>query len=163
MRILKRILIILLIGFIIIQFFRPKKNVSGGPQPNNIANVYPVPENVKAILAKACNDCHSNNTKYPWYSNIQPVAWWLANHVEEGKRELNYDEFATYRPRKQYIRMDQTNELVKEGEMPLSSYTWVHKDARLTSEEKLALATWAESTKDIMEGKYPMDSLVRKK
>jgi hypothetical protein len=163
MKIFKRILLILLIGFIILQFFRPEKNISKGPQPNNIANAYPVPANVKNILAKACNDCHSNNTRYPWYSYIQPVAWWLSDHVEEGKRELNFDEFLAYRPRKQYTRLDQSNELVKEGGMPLDSYTWMHKDAKLTNEEKQALATWAENTRALMEAKYPIDSLVRKK
>lgn len=162
MRILKKILLILLIGFIVIQFFRPKKNISEGPQPNNIANVYPVPENVKGILAKACNDCHSNNTRYPWYNNIQPVAWWLSNHVEEGKRELNFDEFAGYRLRKQYKKLEETNGQVKEGKMPLDSYTWIHKDAKLTDDEKRALAGWVESTRAAMEAKYPMDSLVKK-
>jgi hypothetical protein len=162
MRILKRILLILLIGFIIIQFFRPKKNIAEGPQPNNIANVYPVPENVKGILVKACNDCHSNNTRYPWYNNIQPVAWWLADHVDEGKQELNFDEFAAYRPRRQYNKLEQSKNLMEKGAMPLDSYTWIHKDAKLTDEEKKAVADWVNSTRAAMEAKYPMDSLVRK-
>ncbi len=162
MRLLRRLLLVLLIVFIVIQFFRPKKNITEGPQPNNIASVYPVPDHVKGILAKACNDCHSNNTRYPWYNNIQPVAWWLADHVEEGKRELNFDEFATYRPRKQYKKLEETNEMVKEGEMPLNSYTWIHKDAKLTDDEKRTLAEWVEATRSAMEAKFPMDSLVRK-
>jgi hypothetical protein len=162
MRFLRRFLILLLVVFIVIQFFRPKKNISEGPQPNNIATVYPVPENVKSILAKACNDCHSNNTRYPWYNNIQPVAWWLADHVNDGKKELNYDEFTTYRLRKQYRRLEQTRELVEKGEMPLKSYTWIHRDAILTDAEKQALYSWADSARASMESKYPMDSLVRK-
>jgi hypothetical protein len=162
MRFLRRLLMLLLIVFIVIQFFRPKKNISEGPQPHNIATAYPVPEDVKAILAKACNDCHSNNTRYPWYNNIQPVAWWLNNHVQDGKKELNYDEFTTYRPRKQYARLEQTKKLVDKGEMPLDSYTWIHKDAILTDQEKQALYSWVETSKAAMEAKYPMDSLVRK-
>ncbi len=162
MRFLRRLLVVLLIAFIAIQFFRPKKNITEGAQPNNIASVYPVPDHVKGILAKACNDCHSNNTKYPWYNNIQPVAWWLADHVEEGKRELNFDEFASYSLRKQYKKLEEVNGQVKEGEMPLKSYTWIHGDAKLTNDEKLALAEWVESTRSAMEAKYPMDSLVRK-
>jgi hypothetical protein len=162
MRFLRRLLMLLLIVFIVIQFFRPKKNISEGPQPNNIATAYPVPENVKTILAKACNDCHSNNTRYPWYNNIQPVAWWLNNHVQDGKKELNYDEFTTYRPRKQYARLGQTKELVEKGEMPLDSYTWIHKDAILTDQEKQALYSWVATSRAAMEAKYPMDSLVRK-
>ena len=163
MRIAKRILLLLLIGFIVIQFFRPEKNISAGEQPNAIAKFYPVPENVHSILSKACNDCHSNNTKYPWYNNIQPVAWWMADHVDEGKRELNFDEFGSYSLRKQYKKLEETNEMVKENKMPLDSYTWIHGDARLTNEEKLAISTWAENIRDTMEARYPMDSLLRKK
>jgi hypothetical protein len=162
MRFLRRVLIFLLVIFILIQFFRPKKNISEGPQPNNIATAYPVPDNVKTILAKACNDCHSNNTRYPWYNNIQPVAWWLNNHVQDGKKDLNYDEFTTYSLRKQYARFGQTKDLVKKGAMPLKSYTWIHKDAILTDEEKQALFSWVDASRAAMEAKYPMDSLVRK-
>jgi hypothetical protein len=162
MRFLRKLLLLLLIVFIVIQFFRPKKNISEGPQPNNIAAAYPVPENVKVILAKACDDCHSNNTRYPWYNNIQPVAWWLNDHVQEGKGDLNFDEFTTYRLRKQYNRLEQTKELVDKGEMPLKSYTWIHKDAILTDQEKQALYSWVETSRAAMEAKYPMDSLVRK-
>lgn len=162
MRFLRRLLVVLLIVFIVIQFFRPKKNIAEGPQPNNIASVYPVPDHVKGILAKACYDCHSNNTKYPWYNNIQPVAWWLADHVDEGKRELNFDEFASYSLRKQYKKLEEVNGQVKEGEMPLKSYTLIHTDAKLTEDEKRTLAEWVESTRSTMEAKYPMDSLVRK-
>ncbi len=162
MRFLRRLLILLLIAFVVIQFFRPKKNISEGPQPNNIALLYPVPDHVKSILAKACNDCHSNNTRYPWYNNVQPVTWWLNDHMEEGKKELNFDEFATYRPRRQYKKLEEVNEQLKKGEMPLDSYTWIHKDAKLTDDERSAIAEWVESTRSAMEAKYPIDSLVRK-
>jgi len=163
MKILRKILIVLLIALIVIQFFRPKKNIDDKPQVNNITSLYATPDSVKTILAKACNDCHSNNTKYPWYSNIQPVAWWLADHVEEGKRELNFDEFATYSLRKQYHKLEETNGIVKDGEMPLSSYTWIHKEAKLTEGEKIAIANWTNNTREAMEAKYPIDSLIRKK
>jgi hypothetical protein len=162
MRFLRRLLLLLLIVFIVIQFFRPKKNIAEGPQPNNIATVYPVPENVKGILARACNDCHSNNTRYPWYNNIQPVAWWLADHVKDGKKELNFDEFASYRPRRQYNKLEQSKDLVEKDEMPLDSYTWIHRDARLSEEDKKSLYDWVNSIRAALEAKYPMDSLVRK-
>jgi hypothetical protein len=103
------------------------------------------------ILDKACNDCHSNNTKYPWYSNFQPVAWWLDHHVDEGKGEINFDEFLTYPAKKARHKMEEVNEMVKEGEMPLNSYTWVHKDAVLTQAEKLVLAEWAVATMKTIE------------
>jgi hypothetical protein len=149
----------LLIALIIIQFFRPKKNIHPGDQPNSISKKFPVSADVKTILDKACMDCHSNNTRYPWYNNIQPVAWWLNGHVKDGKRELNFDEYINRRPRFQYRRMEQTIELVKEKEMPLDSYTWTHKDAILTDEEKTKLYDWANSVKTALEAQYPMDTL----
>ena len=163
MKILKNVILILLVVLIIMQFFHPKKNLSKGPFANNIATIYSVPPNVDDILKKACNDCHSNNTRYHWYNNIQPVAWWLNDHVEEGKRELNFDEFKTYRPSRQYNKLKEVVEQVKKGEMPLTSYTIIHTDARLTDQEKTALENWAESIRSIMKETYPADSLVRKK
>jgi hypothetical protein len=162
MRILKRILLLLLLVFIVIQFIRPEKNIHEGSQPNNIAKLYPVPQNVETILAKACNDCHSNNTRYPWYAEIQPTAWWLADHIKDGKKELNFDEFTTYRLSKQYKRLEQSKDLVEKGAMPLSSYTWIHKDAILSKEEKQSFYNWIDSARAKMEAAYPMDSLIRK-
>lgn len=160
---IKKILLVLLAALIVIQFIHPKKNKNEGPQPNYIGNIFNIPEDVKTILAKACNDCHSNNTRYPWYANLQPVHWWLENHIKEGKKKINYDEF-THRPlRYQYHKMEETIEMVKEGEMPLNSYTWTHKDAKLTDEEKSKLTGWAQSVMDTMKARYPIDSLVRKK
>ena len=160
---LKKILLFLLAALIIIQFIHPKKNRSEGPQPNYIGNVYHIPADVKVILDKACNACHSNNTKYPWYSYTQPVDWWMTNHVNEGKKELNLDEYTNRNLRYQYHKLEEIAELVKEGAMPLDSYTWMHKDAKLTDVEKNALIVWADDLREEMEAKYPMDSLVRKK
>ena len=105
---MKKVLLLLVVVLIVIQFFRPEKNIHPQPQPANIASVYPVPANVDSILMKACNDCHSNNTHYPWYNNIQPVAWWLNHHVDEGKEELNFDEFATYAAARKYDKIKET-------------------------------------------------------
>lgn len=160
---LKKILVFLLIALIIIQFIHPAKNRSEANQVNGVAAVFPVPEKVRSILAKACNDCHSNNTRYPWYSKLQPVDWWLDHHVREGKKELNLDEYKDRSLRYQYHKMEEVAEQVKEGEMPLDSYTWMHKDAKLTDEEKTTLIAWADGIRTTMEAKYPMDSLVRKK
>src|SRR3954454_23140652 len=126
MKIYQIALIALIVILIVIQFFHPAKNASSTKPANHIAAVYNEPESVSKILDKACNDCHSNNTRYPWYNNIQPVAWWLANHVKEGKQELNFNEFGTYNLRKQYHKLEEVTEQVKEDEMPLGSYTLVH-------------------------------------
>lgn len=160
---LKKILLFLLVVLVVIQFIHPRKNKAEGAQPNFIGNTFPVPESVKAILAKACNDCHSNNTIYPWYSRIQPVDWWMNNHVQEGKRELNLDEYINKPLRYQYHKMEEIAEQVKEGEMPLNSYTWIHKDAILTETEKKELINWADGIRDSLKARYPIDSLIRKK
>jgi hypothetical protein len=160
---LKKILLFLLAVLVIIQFIHPKKNQSAGPQPNYIGNVHPIPANVKTILEKACNDCHSNNTRYPWYSYTQPTDWWLTNHVNKGKKDLNLDDYTNRSLRYQYHKLEEIAEQVKDGEMPLDSYTWIHKDAVLTDAEKNALISWTDGTRKDMEAKYPMDSLVRKK
>lgn len=160
---LKKILLFLSAVLIIIQFIHPKKNQSEGPQTHYIGNGNAIPAHVRTILAKACNDCHSNNTRYPWYSYTQPTDWWLTNHVNEGKKELNLDEFTNRSLRYQYHKLEEIAEQVKEGKMPIKSYTWLHKDAILTDVEKNALITWADAYREDMEAKYPMDSLVRKK
>jgi hypothetical protein len=160
---IKKILWVLLAALVVIQFIHPKKNKSDGPQPNYIGNNYNIPQDVKSILDKACLDCHSNNTKYPWYANLQPVHWWLENHIKEGKQKLNFDEY-THRPlRYQYHKMEETIEMVKEKEMPLDSYTWIHKDAKLTDEERAKLTGWSQAVMDTMKARYPMDSLIRSK
>ena len=159
----KKISLVLLFALIIIQFIHPEKNRTRGTQGNYIGTVYAVPGDVKAILAKACNDCHTYNTNYPWYTNIQPVDWWMNDHVKDGKKELNFDEYANKNLRYQYHKMEEIAEMVKEGEMPLDSYTWMHKDAKLTEAEKNKLISWADAIRDSMKLKYPIDSLVRKK
>jgi hypothetical protein len=160
---LKKVLLVLLLAFIVIQFIHPKRNKAEGAQPNYIGNAHVVPDDVKTILSKACNDCHSNNTQYPWYSKIQPVHWWLNKHVIDGKKHLNYDEYTNKSLRYQFHKMEETVEMVKDGAMPLDSYTWMHKDAILTEDEKNKLVAWANAVMDTMRSKYPIDSLIRKK
>lgn len=153
----------LLAGFVGIQFVRPTRNVSTAQTGKEIQAMYEVPMGVQSLLEIACNDCHSNNTHYPWYSNIQPVAWWLNKHIVEGKDELNFDEFGSYKLRRQYHKMEEVEEMVESGEMPLSSYTLMHGDAKLDDAKKTMLKNWAQSVRKQMEAKYPMDSLVRPK
>ncbi len=162
-KILKRTFQLLLVAFIIIQFIRPAKNISEGISNNDISKIYAVPADVQAILKTSCYDCHSNNTVYPWYANIQPAAWWLADHVKEGKKELNFSEFASYRIGRQYRKLEEINKEVKENEMPLESYLWIHKDSKLSEQQKLTLANWVTTIRDTIKANYPSDSLVRKK
>jgi hypothetical protein len=161
---LKKILIALGIVLILIQFVRPAKNVTG-ENTYAISTKYNVPPEVSTLLAGACNDCHSNTTKYPWYSNVQPAAWWLANHVKEGKQHLNFSEFTNRKIAYQNHKLDEVVEMVKEKEMPLPSYTWMglHPEANLTDEERATITLWAQSLMAQIAAQYPADSLVMKR
>lgn len=139
----RKIYIAILVVLVLIQFIRPGRNQSTATSANDISARYAVPADVKQILDKACYDCHSNNTEYPWYSNIQPVGWWLQWHVNEGKHELNFNEFLSYPAKKQDHKMEEVMETVKKGEMPMNSYTWMHGEAKLTDQEKQTLINWA--------------------
>lgn len=146
----KKILLALLVILVIIQFIRPAQNKSNQVSDNDISRHYALPANVDAILKRSCNDCHTNNTTYPWYTNIQPVGWWMQRHVNEGKSHLNFSEFATYAPKRQHHKLEETIEMVKEGEMPLNSYLWMHGNATLSGQDKAALVSWADTLmKDI--------------
>ncbi len=159
---IKKLLLALLVVLLVLQAFRPEKNNSGNKE-NDISSLYPVPTNVEQILTKACNDCHSNNTVYPWYAEIQPVAWWLDDHVKDGKKHLNFNEFASYRLAKQYHKLEEVFDEVKGGEMPLESYTVVHGDAKLTEAERSVLMDWSVAVRDTMKARFPADSLILKK
>ena len=159
---MKKLLLVLLIIFIAIQFIKPKKNIHSGAQTADISIIYPVPANVNTILVKACKDCHSNNTRYPWYNKMQPVAWFLDNHVRDGKRSFNLNEFATYKIARQYDKISEVKKQIDKGDMPLSSYTLIHKDAILSDSEKDIVITWSEDIRKQMEATYPKDSLEEK-
>ncbi len=148
----KKILLGLLVVFIIIQFFRPTKNVATAEQPQSINNVYTVPDNVGVILKNACFDCHSNYTKYPWYINIQPVAWWMDDHIQEGKRKLNFSEFGNYPLKKQDHKLEEVTEQIVD-EMPLKSYRLAHSNARLTAEDKKLITDWANGLRKEIQSK----------
>ena len=148
MRVIKKTLLGLLVVFIIIQFIQPARNKSDQVLPTDLTKTFQVPENVHSILLSACYDCHSNNTNYPWYSRIQPFGWMLANHIRKGKAELNFSDFGSYSKRRQISKMNGIANSVKEGSMPLSSYRVMHKEARLSNDEKALLIDWAIKTKD---------------
>jgi hypothetical protein len=162
-KVLKISLIIVIVVLITIQFIRPAKNQGVEIAANQITAIHPVPENVQQILKVSCYDCHSNTTYYPWYNNIQPVAWFLENHVIDGKKELHFSEFATYAPYRRYKKFKEIQEQVKEDEMPLFSYTIPHRDAVLSAEQKSALINWSANAMKEMDAKYPADSLKRPK
>ena len=144
MKIFKKVPIVLLVVFAIAQFFRPEKNEGDLTSVNAfIAETNP-PKDVQEILKNTCFDCHSSNTRYPWYSNITPVNFWLADHVKDGKKHLDFSNWNSYELKRKEHKMDELHEEVAKGEMPLNSYTWTHADARLTPEQIEAVVTWGK-------------------
>lgn len=161
---LKKILIALLAILLLIQFFRPEKNTSMDVT-NDVGTKYKVSEEVSHLLGVACNDCHSNNTTYPWYASVQPMAWWLNDHVTEGKEHLNFSDFTQLPVAVQNHKFEEVIEVIEENEMPLESYTYLglHPKAKLTEFQKTTLKNWAKEQMDYLKATYPADSLVMKR
>lgn len=148
MRLIKKILLVLLIVFIAIQFIQPAPNTNGQVLPTDISKAVSIPENVQTIFRAACYDCHSNHTNYPWYTYVQPVGWILHNHITNGKKELNFSEFGSYATRRQQSKLKAIADQVKDNEMPLESYRFIHKKARLSKVEKAMIINWAKNAGD---------------
>ena len=144
----KMILSTLLLLFVAIQFIRPSRNKTIGVPKADLVNHFNVPGEVAGILKTSCYDCHSNNTQYPWYTNIQPVGWLLAKHIKEGKEELNFNEFANYSRRRQLSKIKATHNTIKDGSMPLPSYTFIHTNAKLSQENRALILSWTSKTID---------------
>jgi len=157
----KKILIVLVVVIIVIQFIRPDKNDSND-QTYAVTTKYDMPAEVDEILAVSCYDCHSNKTEYPWYSNVQPVAWWLNNHITDGKRHLNFSEFTNRPIAIQNHKLEETVEMVEKKEMPLESYTYLglHSEANLSDEQRELIINWAKGQMAYLKANYPVDSLV---
>ncbi len=145
---LKWFFIVGLITLVGIQFFPADVNKQEVITTSDIRHVYDVPENVINILENSCYDCHSNNTNYPWYSQVQPIRLIMDHHVEEGKEELNFSEFANYSERRKRNKMRAISEQIEKSKMPLPSYLWLHSDANLSNEEKKILMDFISSLKN---------------
>jgi hypothetical protein len=149
MKTVKKISLALLLIFIAIQFYRPEKNLAQGDHTEIfLAETNPASE-LRAVFEETCYDCHSNNTVYPWYNNIAPVSFWLANHVKDGKKHLNFSEWDGYSVKKKDHKLEEVIEMIEDGEMPLKEYTWTHENARLTKEQREAIIAWAKKTRSL--------------
>ena len=135
MKIVKIIALILLVGFVGIQFVPTDLNQSDTVPKTDFLLVNNTQENISALLQESCYDCHSNNTEYPWYNKVQPVGWFLEDHINEGKEELNFNEWDAYSNRRKNSKLKSIISQVKDDEMPLASYTLIHKDAKLSNSE----------------------------
>lgn len=142
----KGLLLVLLLGFAAAQFVRPEKNRSADPLgPASLVATLEAPPEIRALLATSCNDCHSDETRYPWYAEVQPAGWLLARHVRDGKTALNLSSFGNLSKQAQKRRLGFMIDAVAAREMPLRSYTWLHRDAILSAAQIQAFTAWAEA------------------
>lgn len=147
----KKVILIGLCVFVLLQLIRPQMNKSA--QSFEGTKIQDVPNDVQTILKNSCFDCHSNNTVYPWYAYLQPVAFLLNQHIFEGKAALNFDEFKTYQLKKQYNKIKSIGRQIKDDKMPLKSYRLLHSKAHLSDKEKLLLINWSDSTYNLLKTK----------
>ena len=145
MKIVKKIAWILLFCFVIAQFFRPEKNEGSLASITYFINETSPSEEVHKLLKETCFDCHSNKTRYPWYHNITPVNFWIADHVTVGKKKLNFSKWAEYSLKRKAHKMEEVYEEVAEKEMPLPSYTWTHSEANLSDAQIDQVVSWAKA------------------
>ena len=139
----------------VLQFFQIEKSNPAIIPAKDFITVMNPPKEITGMLKTACYDCHSHQTEYPWYTYTQPLAWWIKDHIDQGRDELNFSEWTDYTPRRADHKLEEAAEYTLNEEMPLPSYTWVHGHARLTDEQRKALADWFEAQREIV---YP-DSL----
>ena len=142
-RVLSRVLFVLVLVAVGMQFFRPERSNPPEDPTRTLGAVVTVPANVNDILERACADCHTYRSKWPWYSQVAPVSWFVARHVEEAREHLNLSDFGAYEPYRQQHKLEEIAHEVDEGEMPLSSYLPLHPEAKLSDQERQTLVAWA--------------------
>ena len=136
----------------VIQLFQPAKNISKSASPDEIVFHVTIPAIVKKKLVNACYDCHSNNTRYPLYSNVAPISWMIGNHIRNGKEKLNFSDWANYDKRKQLKLLTEICDVITDGEMPLKGYVFMHSLALLNEKEITELCNWTEAAaEEVME------------
>ncbi len=148
MKILQRTGLALAAVFVGMQFLRPDRTNPPVDETRTLYARLSVPEDIKSILERSCMDCHSNTTRWPWYSNIAPASWIVAHDVNEAREHLNLSDFAQYRSLRAVGKMDMMCENMQDGLMPLPKYLTMHPDARLTSEDINRFCDWVESVRD---------------
>ena len=148
MKIGKKVAIILLVVFVGIQFVPTKRNQSDNISASDIMIVYNVPEQIEKKIKASCYDCHSNNTQYPWYNKIQLSAWIMEGHINDGKKELNFSTFGDYSGRRKKSKLKSIISQIRDDEMPISSYTFIHRNAKLSEKDKFMLDKWLNNLSD---------------
>lgn len=133
--------VVLVLGFVVIQFFHPDKNF-GEITQNHIFEQEQVPTQIQNLLTEACLDCHSNQTRYLWYHNISPISWTISKHVTEGKDELNLSDWSEMDVFEKITMLEEICQETERKSMPIKSYELIHPKAKLSDEQIAALCTW---------------------
>lgn len=147
-KIVKAALLVLVLGFVVIQFFGIDRTNPAVDRAQTLEATVNVPPDIQLIMGRSCNDCHSNQTLYPWYSYIQPSGWFLKNHVDDGRRHLNFSVWNTYDAKKKSKKLEEVCDEVEAKAMPLPSYLWIHRDAVLSENDAKALCDWAKQEQE---------------
>lgn len=138
----KKILWAILALLVLIQFIRIDKDNPEADPAQDFIQVMSPPAAVADRLKASCYDCHSHHSRYPWYTNIAPVSWWIKGHINEAREHLNFSIWTTYEPDKAAHKLEECYEEVEEEHMPLRSYLWMHPEARLTDEQRREMVEW---------------------
>lgn len=139
------IVTIVIIGFVVIQFIPVQMNNPVTSPSNDFLHIYQPPSEITGIMRNACYDCHSNATQYPWYSHVAPVSWLLESHIDEAREHINLSDWGDYPEKTANLKLEGMAADVKSGEMPLTSYTWMHSEARLTNAQRILLVNYYHS------------------
>lgn len=146
----RKIAIVALIILIIMQFFTIDTSVPEYDQKADFFNTHIATVEMQSLIESACYDCHSYQSKYPWYSNVAPISWWLEDHIEDGRKHLNFSRWSEYDFKKADHKLEETVEMLEEKEMPLQSYTLLHSEANLTAEQRENLIIWFKAQRDYL-------------
>jgi hypothetical protein len=139
---LKKALIVIVVLFVAAQAVRPERSNPPVDAAKTLHAGGRVTGEVAAILDRACRDCHSNETRWPWYSHVAPVSWLVARDVRVGRKELSFSTWGDYKPEKRLDKLDEMCKQVREGEMPQFPYPLMHPGSRLTDADTETLCAW---------------------
>jgi hypothetical protein len=143
-KILWRLALIIIALIVLIQLYRPERYTTTEITSDDVTKVLNVPDNVQNVIKRSCYDCHSNHTRWPWYSGVAPVSWFVISDVSRGRAKMNFSEWGKYSKTKQGIKLDNICDEISQGDMPLKQYLYIHKDAVLSKEDKDILCSWAK-------------------
>lgn len=144
-KVLKWFAVAIVVVFLGLQFVRPARTNPSVDQTQTINAHLQITPPVAAILDRSCHDCHSNSTRWPWYSNVAPASWFLVDHVDEGRQHLNFSEWGKLDKRQADNKLEEICEEVTDRLMPIDTYTWIHRSAKLSDADIKILCDWTEA------------------